>query len=153
MLHAICYMLFIAADHGGYPLKEEIKNFLIVEGYEVVDMGNQELDLSDDYPDYAVAVAQKVATDENAGGILICGTGQGMCLAANKVVGIRAVLAHNDFTAKDAADHLNANIICLGGRVTDAETAKKLVKIWLDTEFSGEERHKRRLRKVEEMEE
>ncbi len=146
-------MLYIAADHGGYPLKEEIKNFLIAEGYEVVDLGAEELDLADDYPDFALKLAEQVAQDEEAGGILICGTGQGMCLAANKVAGIRAVLVHNDFTAKDAADHLNANVICLGGRVTDLETAKKLVKIWLETEFSEDERHMRRLRKVAEMEE
>ncbi len=146
-------MLYIAADHGGYPLKEELKRFLIEEGYEVVDLGNEELNLVDDYPDFAFKLAKQVAQDEDAGGILICGTGQGMCLAANKVSGIRAVLVHNDFTAKDAADHLNANVICFGGRITDTETAKKLVKIWLDTEFSGEERHVRRLRKVEEMEE
>ena len=146
-------MLYIAADHGGYPLKEELKRFLIEDGYEVVDLGADELDLADDYPDFASKLAEQVVQDEDAGGILICGTGQGMCLAANKIAGIRAVLVHNDFTAKDAADHLNANVICLGGRVTDPEAAKKLVKIWLDTEFSEEERHVRRLRKIEEMEE
>ncbi|MBU2036611.1 ribose 5-phosphate isomerase B [Patescibacteria group bacterium] len=146
-------MLYIAADHGGYPLKEELKHFLIEGGYEVADLGAEELDLADDYPDYAFKLAEQVVQDEEAGGILICGTGQGMCMAANKVAGIRAVLVHNDFTAKDAADHLNANVICLGGRVTNAEMAKKFVKIWLDTEFSEDERHVRRLRKIEEMEE
>ena len=146
-------MLYIAADHGGYPLKEELKRFLIEEGYEIVDLGAEELDLVDDYPDFAFKLAEQVVQDEDAGGILICGTGQGVCMAANKVAGIRAVLVHNDFTAKDAADHLNANVICLGGRVTDPETAKKLVKIWLDTEFSDDERHARRLRKIEEFEE
>ncbi|MDD2753053.1 MAG: ribose 5-phosphate isomerase B [Candidatus Portnoybacteria bacterium] len=146
-------MLYIAADHGGYPLKEELKEFLAKEGYETVDLGADELDLADDYPDYALKLAEQVVQDENAGGILICGTGQGMCMAANKVAGIRAVVVYNEFTAQDAADHLNANVICLGGRVTDAETAKKAVKIWLDTEFSEDERHIRRLRKAEEMEE
>jgi len=146
-------MLYIAADHGGYPLKEELKRFLIEEGYEVVDLGPEELDLADDYPDFAFKLAEQVAQDEDAGGILICATGQGMCIAANKVAGIRAVLVHNDFTALDAAGHLNANVICLGGKVTGPEEAKKLVKIWLDTEFSEDERHVRRLRKVEEMEE
>lgn len=146
-------MLYIAADHGGYPLKEELKFFLADEGYEVVNLGAEELDLADDFPDYAQKLAQQVAQDEDAGGILICATGQGMCMAANKVPGIRAVLVHNEFTALDAADHLNANVICLGGRVTDPETAKKLVKIWLETEFNGNERLTRRLRKVEEMDE
>jgi len=146
-------MLYIAADHAGYPLKETLKGFLADEGYEVVDLGPEELDLADDYPDYALKLAEQVAQDENAGGILICGTGQGMCMAANKVAGIRAVMVHNEFTARDAADHLNANVICLGGRVTDEETAKKLVKLWLETEFSENERHVRRLRKVAEIEE
>ena len=146
-------MLYIAADHAGFPLKEELKEFLAKEGYEVVDLGAEELDLIDDFPDYAQKLAEQVAQDEDSGGILICGTGQGVCMVANKVTGIRAAMVYNDFTAKDAADHLNANIICLGGRVTDAETAKKAVKIWLETEFLEEERHVRRLRKVEEMEE
>jgi ribose 5-phosphate isomerase B len=146
-------MLYIAADHAGFQLKETLKDFLAKEGYEVIDLGAEELDLADDYPDFAMELAKQVAQDENAGGILICGTGQGMCVVANKVAGIRAVMVYNDFTAKDAADHLNANVICLGGRVTDGETAKKLVKIWLDTEFSEDERHIRRLRKIAEMEE
>ena len=146
-------MLYLAADHGGYPLKEELKRFLVGENYEVVDLGAEELDLADDYPDYALKLAEQVAQDEEAGGILICGTGQGMCIAANKIAGIRAAVVYNEFTAQDAADHLNANVICLGGKVIDAETAKKLVKIWLDTDFSEDERHVRRLRKVAEMEE
>ena len=146
-------MLYIAADHAGFPLKEELKEFLAKEGYEVVDLGANELDLVDDYPDYAVKLAEQVAQDAEAGGILICATGQGMCMAANKVPGIRAVLVHNEFTALDAADHLDANVICLGGKVTGSEEAKKLVTIWLDTEFNGDERLVRRLRKVEEMEE
>jgi len=146
-------MLYIAADHGGYPLKEELKEWLAKEGYEVVDLGAEELDLIDDFPDYAQKLAEQVAQDEDAGGILICATGQGMCMTANKVPGIRAVLVHNEFTALDATDHLNANVICLGGKVTGPEEAKKLVKIWLDTEFNGDERLVRRLRKVEEMEE
>jgi len=146
-------MLYIAADHGGYPLKEELKRFLIEGGYEVADLGADELDLADDYPGFAFKLAEQVAQDEETGGILICATGQGMCMAANKVAGIRAVLVHNDFTALDAASHLNANVICLGGKITGPEEAKKLVKIWLDTEFSEDERHVRRLRKIEEMEE
>ncbi|TSC53568.1 MAG: ribose 5-phosphate isomerase B [Parcubacteria group bacterium LiPW_39] len=145
-------MLYIAADHAGYSLKEELKKFLADEDYEIVDLGNDQLDLADDYPDFAKKLAQAVLESEGTGGILICSTGQGMCIVANRFEGIRAALIHNEFTARDAADHLNANVICLGGRVTDAETAKKLVKIWLETEFSEDERHVRRLRKVEEIE-
>ena len=146
-------MLYLAADHAGFELKEKIKAFLKERGIAFEDMGAYSYDKDDDYPDFAFKLAEQVAQDEDAGGILICATGQGMCIAANKVAGIRAVLVHNDFTALDAAGHLNANVICLGGKVTGPEEAKKLVKIWLDTEFSEDERHVRRLRKVEEMEE
>jgi ribose 5-phosphate isomerase B len=143
-------MLYIAADHAGYPLKEELKTFLAKEGYEVADLGSEQLDLSDDYPDFAQKVAQQVQQNEDAGGILICGSGQGMCVAANRFAGVRAALVYDDFTARMAAEHLDANIICLGARATDTETAKKLVKIWLDTDFSDEERHQRRLDKIDQ---
>lgn len=146
-------MLYIAADHAGYQLKEELKPFLQKEGYEVADLGNEQMEPDDDYPDFAQKMAEVVAKNENAGGILICGTGQGMCVAANRFSGVRAALVHNEFTALSAAEHLNANIICLGARVTDPETAKKLVKFWLDTDFSGEERHGRRLEKIEKADE
>jgi len=145
-------MLYIAADHAGYPLKEELKEFLAGEGYEVVDLGNEQLDLVDDYPDFAEQMARSIIEDEEAGGILICGTGQGMCITANRFPGVRAALIYDEFTARSAAEHLNANIVCLGARTTDVETAKKLVKIWLDTEFSNEERHSKRLEKIEEIE-
>lgn len=142
-------MLYIAADHAGFPLKEELKPFLEKEGYEVVDLGNEELDTSDDYPDFAQIMAREIMENEDSGGILICGTGQGMCVAANRFPGIRAAYVFNEFTARSAAEHLNANVICLGARLIDAETAKKLVKMWLDAEFSDEERHRRRIEKIE----
>jgi len=145
-------MLYIAADHAGYPLKEELKNFLAKEGYEIIDLGAEQLDLADDYPDFAKKLALAVADSKDSGGILICGTGQGVCLAANKIKDIRAVMVYDEFTARTAAQHLDANIICLGGRTTDLETAKKLVKIWLDTEFEEDERHERRLEKIRKME-
>ena len=145
-------MLYIAADHAGYPLKEELKFFLTEEGYEIVDLGAEQLDLVDDYPDFAKKLSLAVADSRDSGGILICGTGQGVCLVANKIKGVRAVLVYDEFTARTAAEHLNANIICLGGRATDFETAKKLVKIWLDTEFDENERHLRRLEKIRKME-
>ncbi len=145
-------MLFIAADHAGYQLKEELKAYLIELGFEIKDLGNEQLDPSDDYPDFAYRLAQNILDSENSKGILICGTGQGVCIAANKVDGIRAALIHDEFTARTASEHLNANIVCFGGRVTDPETAKKLMKIWLETEFSGEERHERRLEKIRNIE-
>jgi len=145
-------MLYIAADHAGYPLKEELKPYLQELGFEVADLGAEQLDLLDDYPDYAKKLSEEVLQNEDAGGILICGTGQGMCIAANRYEGIRAAFIYDEFTARSAAEHLDANVVCLGARVTDAETAKKIVKIWLDTEFSGEERHRRRLEKIDNQE-
>ncbi|OGZ35153.1 MAG: ribose 5-phosphate isomerase B [Candidatus Portnoybacteria bacterium RBG_13_41_18] len=145
-------MLFIAADHAGYPLKEELKPYLQELGFEVVDLGNEQLDPSDDYPDFAYRLTQNVLENADSKGILICGTGQGVCIAANKVDGIRAALVHDEFTARTAAEHINANVICLGGRVTDDELAKKIVKMWLETEFLAEERHERRLEKIENIE-
>jgi len=142
-------MLYIAADHAGYPLKEELKKFLAKESYEVVDLGADQLNLLDDYPDYANKLSEKVLATDESGGILICGTGQGMCIAANRYEGIRAAFIYDEFTARTAAEHLDANVVCLGARVTDEETAKKIVKIWLDTEFSDDERHKRRIEKID----
>ncbi len=145
-------MLYIASDHAGYPLKEELKEFLAKQGYDVVDLGAETLDPSDDYPDFAKKLAESVLENEDSGGILICGTGQGMCVAANRFEGIRAAFIYDEFTALTAAEHLDANVVCLGARVTDVETAKKLVKIWLDTEFAGEVRHMRRIEKIDKQE-
>jgi len=145
-------MLYIASDHAGFALKEEIKRYLQSVNYAFEDLGPQELDPADDYPDFALKVARKI-NEEGGEGILICGTGQGVCLAANKVKGIRAVAAYDEFMANQAKEHLDSNILCLGGRITDVETAKRIVKIWLETPFSGEERHERRLEKIEEIEE
>lgn len=145
-------MLYIASDHAGYQLKEEIKRFLESLSYVFEDLGSRAIDPNDDYPDVALAMAEKIIKDGGEG-ILICGTGQGVCMTANKIDGIRAAMAHDEFTAKTAKEHLDANVLCLGGRVLDSETAKKIVKIWLETDFSGEERHERRLEKIEGIEE
>jgi len=144
-------MIYLGADHAGFHLKEEIKKYLKELGYEYEDLGNQEIDLLDDYPDFALKVAKKVVETKEKG-ILICSTGLGMCLAANKVKGVRAVVVWDEFTAIQSREHNNANILCLAGKVLDLETAKKIVRVWLETEFSGEERHIRRLKKVEEIE-
>ena len=145
-------MLYIAADHAGYPLKEALRPYLVELGFDVQDLGNEQLDPADDYPDFAYRLSQNVLDNEDSKGILICGTGQGVCIAANKVDGIRAALVYDEFTARTAAEHINANVICLGGRVLDDDIAKKLVKMWLGTEFAGEERHARRIEKIENIE-
>ncbi len=144
-------MLYIAADHAGWQLKEDLRNYLAEKGVEVVDLGNDVLDPDDDYADFAKDLAEKVVA-EGVPGILICGSGQGMCLAANKVKGARAVLAHDEFTGRVAKEHLNANILCLGGRVLDLEIAKKIVNNWMSAEFLEDEKYSRRLAKVKEIE-
>ncbi len=144
-------MIYIGADHAGFNLKKELKNYLKELGYEFEDLGNKELDLQDDYPDFAFEVAKKVVqTGEK--GILICATGSGICLAANKVKGARGAVAWDEFTALQAKEHNNANILCLAGKVLDVETAKKIVRLWLEADYTGEERHVRRLKKVEQGE-
>jgi len=144
-------MIYIGADHAGYNLKEELKKYLQESGFEFEDLGNKELEMGDDYPDFAFEVAKKVA-ETGEKGIIICGTGIGSCIAANKVKGARAALAWDEFTAVQSREHNDANVLCLGGRVLDAETAKKIVRLWLETKFSGEERHLRRLGKIKEIE-
>jgi len=145
-------MIYLGADHAGFHLKEELKKYLEELGYEYKDLGNKELDLEDDFPDYAIKVAEKAVEIGNQG-ILVCATGLGMCMAANKIKGARAATAWDDFTALQSREHNDANILCLAGKALDTETAKKIVRIWLETEFSGEKRHIRRLEKIEEIEE
>jgi len=137
-------MIYLGADHAGFHLKEELKKYL-------KDLGNQELDPKDDYPDFALVVAEKV-TQTKEKGILICATGFGMAIAANKIKGIRAAVCWDEFTALQSREHNDANVLCLGGKVIDSETAKKIARIWLETEFVGEERHIRRLKKIEDIE-
>lgn len=144
-------MLYLASDHAGYNLKEEIKKYLDELGYQYEDLGNKDLDPQDDYPDYILPAARRVA-GEGALGIVVCGTGLGSCIAANKVKGVRAAACYDEFTARQSREHNDANILCLGGRSLDMERVKKIVKIWLGAEFSGEERHRRRLKKIEEAE-
>ena len=145
-------MLYIGSDHAGYNLKEEIKDYLGELDYIYEDLGNKELDYQDDYVDFAVKVAEKVSADKNAKGILFCGTGVGVCIAANKFKDVRAALVYDEFSAKSSREDDDANILCLGGRTISPELAQKIVKIWIETDFSGGERHVRRLKKIEEIE-
>ncbi len=142
----------LGADHGGFPLKTKLLPWLEARGYQVLDMGAHSLDPADDYPDFAEAVAQKVASDQGARGLLICGSGVGACIAANKVPGIRASVCQETYSARQGVEHDDMNILCLGARVTGVELAKELVSAFLNARFSGEERHRRRLEKVLEME-
>jgi len=144
-------MIYLGADHAGFYLKEELKKYLKELGHEYEDLGNKGMDPEDDYSDFAIKVAEKVTGTDNLG-ILVCATGSGMCIAANKVKGIKASVVWNDFTALQAREHNNADIICLAGKVLDTETAKNIVHLWLDAEFTKEERHIRRLAKIENIE-
>ena len=150
--------VIVGADHGGYKLKEELKPFLEKLGYAVEDFGTNSEE-SCDYPDYAFKVAIKVG---NSGGslqefpavlgILICRSAAGMMIAANKVKGVRAIAAFDEASAKHSREHNAANILGLSGDWLTLEQAKKVVQVWLETPFSGEERHARRIRKIAEFE-
>jgi ribose 5-phosphate isomerase B len=140
----------LGADHAGYAVKERIKELLHEEGYEVVDFGTHTSE-SVDYPDYARQVAQSVSQAESDRGILVCGTGIGMAITANKFRGIRAATCNDTYTARMAAEHTNANVLCVGARVVDADHAAAIVREWLKTKFGGG-RHQRRLDKIDEIE-
>lgn len=141
----------IGCDHGGLHLKEDIKSLLADGGYEVTDFGTNSTD-SVDYPDIAVPVANAVANGKFDRGILICGTGIGIGIAANKVKGIRAALCHDTFSAHASREHNNANILTMGERIIGPGLARDIVKIWLTTEFEGG-RHERRVAKIADIEE
>jgi ribose 5-phosphate isomerase B len=141
----------LGSDHGGFELKEAIQQHLLAQGFVVTDQGTTTADQSVDYPDYAKAVADAVLADPNALGILVCGTGIGMSIAANKIPGIRAALCHNPMTAKMARRHNNANILVLGGRVLSVAEGLAVVDAFIAAEFEGG-RHAGRLEKIRELE-
>ena len=145
--------LFIASDHGGYNLKQELKEYLNNLGHTVEDLGAHTLDPSDDYSDFVIPLAQKVAQNPQSLGVAIGRSGNGEAMAANKVKGIRTALATNQEMAKKAKEHNNANILSLGADYINSDQAKEIVKAFLDTSFSADERHIRRLGKIAAYEE
>ena len=142
--------LIIGSDHGGYNLKEKIKGVFSKLGYEFEDVGTDSLD-SCDYPVFAEKVAKRVL-ETNGRGILVCGTGIGMSIAANKFKGIRASHCTDTFSARMTREHNNSNILCLGERITGQDLALDIFKIWLETPFSEGERHINRLNLIKEIE-
>jgi ribose 5-phosphate isomerase B len=142
----------IGVDHGGFPLKGPIVDYLATAGHEVLDLGAHNLDPGDDYPDYAKAVGEAVLRGEAERGIIICGSGVGACVAANKLPGIRAGVCHDTYSAHQGVEHDNINVLCLGARVIGMALALELVRAFIGAAFSGEERHRRRLAKIAEME-
>ncbi len=147
-------LIYIGADHRGFELKEKIKNLLKLRGYAAVDLGNVRYNENDDYPLFAVKVAQQVSSEfETARGILLCGSGVGVSVVANKFQHIRAALAATPDQAFDSRNEDDSNILSLGADYLDEEAAKKIVLTWLETPFSGEERHQRRLEEISRLEE
>lgn len=139
-------------DHGGFALRETILTAVRDAGHEPIDLGADELDPADDYPDFALAVARAIDLGEAERGILVCGSGAGVAVAATKVVGVRAAMAHDTYTAAQCVEHDAVNVLALGARVIGPVIAAELVAAFVGAEFSGEERHARRLRKVEAIE-
>ena len=141
--------IIIGTDHAGFKLKEKIKEYLEELKYSVEDLGSFSEEPVD-YPLIAKRVAKKVVETKSIG-ILVCGSGIGMCITANKIKGIRAALCYDGYTAKVARSHNNANILCLGARTESARDYKKIIKIFLDTGASKEERHKRRVKEMDAL--
>ena len=142
----------IAADHAGFHMKESLVQLLELAGYKVVDIGAHKLDLSDDYPDFAKAAALAIVSGKVERGILVCGSGVGACVAANKVRGVRAGMCHDTYSAHQGVEHDDMNLLCLGARVVGVELARELVLAFAQAQFTGEARHLRRLAKVNAME-
>ncbi len=143
--------LIIGSDHAGFERKEEVKAILARLNVDVTDVGTTNGDAVD-YPDYGFRVAECVASGEFASGILLCGSGVGMSIVANKLPGVRAALCLDEYTAEMSRRHNDANILILAGRRTDAVAMERIVRVWLSTEFEGG-RHQRRLNKIRELEE
>lgn len=142
----------IASDHGGFDLKMQLTSLLRETGYILTDFGAHQLVKGDDYPDYILPMARAVAKGEIFRGIAICGSGVGASVAANKIHGIRAALITESFSAHQGVEDDNMNVMCLGGRVTGTSLAWELVQIFLNADFKGDERFKRRLEKVSDAE-
>jgi ribose 5-phosphate isomerase B len=142
----------VAADHGGYPLNELVIEELRAAGHDVEDFGTHDGEQPDDYPDYALAVGKSVQSGQASIGILICGSGVGASVAANKLRGVRAALCGDTYSAHQSREHDDCNVLCLGARVVGRELALEIVRAFVNARFTGEERHQRRLAKISAIE-
>ena len=138
----------VGADHNGYALKQTIAELLKSMGHEVSDVGAHAIDPLDDYPDFAGALARTVASGEAERGVMVCGSGVGASVAANKVRGVRAAVCHDTYSAHQGVEHDDMNVLCLGARIVGEEVAREAVQAFVSATFTGEERHQRRLDKV-----
>lgn len=144
--------IYLGTDHAGFDFKEKIKEYLTQENYDVVDCGAYSFDKNDDYPDFIGKVGENVSADINSRGIVLGKSGAGECIVANKYKGVRAFLAVNEKNVKLAREHNDANVISSGSEIVSLEEAKTLIKTFLETPFSGDERHVRRINKIKEIE-
>lgn len=142
----------ICTDHGGYELKQQIQQFLIDQGYEVVDFGAFDLDPKDDFPDFVIPLARAVGSGEVERGIAVCGSGVGACIAGNKIKNVRACMVMDTYSAAQGVEHDDMNMICLGGRIIGIALAQELVKAFLAAEYAAQERQLRRMGKIAALE-
>ena len=141
----------LACDHGGYPLKLEVSECVMSMGHTVIDLGPENTP-GDDYPDFAEKLGEAIVSGQAERGILICGSGVGASIAANKIKGVYAAVCHDTYSAHQGVEHDRMNVLCLGARVIGSELAKELVEAFLNSQFSNEERHVRRVNKVYKIE-
>ena len=144
--------LALGTDHAGFPLAVELRLWLNEQNCNINDLGAFEFDSSDDYPDFAKLVGENVASGVSDKGLIVCGSGVGACIAANKVLGVRAGICHDVYSAHQGVEHDDKNVLCLGSRIVGSEVARELVKAFTEAKYTGEDRHQRRLNKVLEME-
>ena len=143
----------LGADHGGLSLKPHIIEWLRGLGHQIEDLGAHHLDPNDDYPDFTTPVAEAVRDSRSDRGIVVCGSGVGASVAANKIHGIRAAVCHDTYSARQSVEHDDVNVLCLGARVIGDALAREIVTVFVAARFSGEERHERRLAKIRALEE
>lgn len=142
----------VGADHGGYPLNERVIDELRAAGHEITDFGTHDGSKPDDYPDYAAAVGRAIQQNQADIGIIICGSGVGAAVAANKLRGVRAALCGDTYSAHQSREHDDCNVLCMGARVVGFELAMDIMRSFVAARFTGEERHRRRLEKVADLE-
>ncbi|MGC8867426.1 MAG: ribose 5-phosphate isomerase B [Elusimicrobiales bacterium] len=143
----------IGSDHAGYALKEELKSYLQKLGHSVIDVGTDNPNIKSDYPDFSRKVSEEIIEKRAERGIIICGSGVGACIAANKIKGIRACLCHDTYSAHQGVEHDDMNVICLGSKTIGNELAKEIIRAFIDAKFIPEERYIRRLLKIKAIEE
>ena len=142
----------LGSDHAGFDIKEEIKSFLTSSNIDFVDLGAYEFDALDDYPDFAKNVGYAIRNGEAQKGIIICGSGVGASITANKIKGVRAGLCHDGYSAHQGVEHDDMNVLCIGSRIIGIELIKEIIISFINAKFSGEERHSRRLQKLLDIE-